>query len=67
MIKKIFNRIKVACHTNDVQFGSVLFLMILCLAGLSGREGTPLWAWITIPLIWPLIAFIGNLISPIKN
>ena len=70
---KLIERLKASFHTNELQAGAVICLTLMnILAGLS-RVSKPgdipaNWIFFTgIILFWPMLAWIGNLFSPIPQ
>jgi len=61
------NRIKKACKTNSMQAMtvSVLTLMNIYALWLTPNKPVPLRAWVIMILLWPVLAFIGNLMDPL--
>lgn len=66
MRKKIVNRIKHACHTNEPQSMMALLLTGINIVACLTVEGAVPWqVWIIAIMFWPTLAFIFNLIDPI--
>jgi len=64
---RVIERIKRATKTNDAQFNSVvLFSGLNLAAALSGENWDNIGLILFAICFWPVLAFIFNLISPIR-
>ncbi len=59
----MLSRIKQACRTNEPQCSSVVLLTLLNVAAMAGSSSVG--GWTVAALLWPTIAFVGNVVSPI--
>ena len=64
---KIVRRIRAAFRTNDTQVGAVVLFSLLNLAAAFKRPDPPIGLLVFCVMLWPTVAFIGNLISPIPE
>lgn len=65
---KFVRRIRAAFRTNDTQVGAVvLFSMLNLLAAFKRPEFPPIGLLVFCVMLWPTVAFVGNLISPIPE
>jgi hypothetical protein len=58
------DRLRRACRTNDVQFGTVLFLTLGNMVACACTDA-PWPVWLCSIGVYPLIAFLSNVIDPL--
>ena len=62
----VMKRLRDACRTNEPQATMTLFLGVMCpLVACVNRPHAPVWMIFALGLVWPALAFMGNLIDPI--
>lgn len=65
-MRRAARRLRAAMRTNEIQAQTVLLLTILNLVAASKNPNMQApWFYIAAAYFWPLVAFLGNLVSPI--
>ena len=60
-------RLKNSFRTSETQALAAAGMTLLNLIACAGRKEAPLWLWIFAVTFWPSVAWVGNLISPIRR
>lgn len=65
--QRIVRRIRAATNTNEPQVLVVLWMTGLSLFAFVQRDTHPLWLGYACLVMWPIIGFLANLVSPLPG
>jgi hypothetical protein len=57
---KLMNKLISALKFNETQITSVILLTLMNAAAVSNIPSAPLWLWVIALLLYPSIAYLGN-------